>query len=198
MDGLRFDEHYIERRSIANGRTLVLRLVQPSDATLLLRGFERLSIESRYRRFFTPKKALSPVEVKYFTDCDGINHFAIGALVERADGSEEGVGVARFVRVPADPLAAEAALTIIDDCQHKGIGRMLLERLLAAAAERGLRELRFSVLAANGSMLDLLRRFERPTGRPLQSLPGGGVVEFTMPVQAPEEPRVQPAGAFVG
>jgi len=198
MHGLRFDEHYIERRSIPNGSTLVLRLVRPSDTALLLRGFERLSIESRYRRFFTPKKALSPVEVKYFTDCDGINHFAIGALVERADGSEEGVGVARFVRVPADPLAAEAALTVIDDCQHKGIGRMLLERLLAAAAERGLRELRFSVLAANGSMLDLLRRFEPPTGRRLQSQPGRGEVEFIMPVQAPKEPAVQRAEGSVG
>ena len=198
MDGVRFDEHYMERRSIPNGSTLVLRLVRPSDATLLLRGFERLSIESRYRRFFTPKKALSPAEVKYFTECDGINHFAIGALVERVDGSEEGVGIARFVRVAADPCAAEAALTIIDDCQHKGIGRLLLERLLAAAAERGLRELRFSVVAANGSMLDLLRRFEGPTGRSLQSQPGRGVVEFIMPVQAPEEPRVRPAGASVG
>jgi GNAT superfamily N-acetyltransferase len=193
MDRVRFDERYIERRPLPSGATLVLRLVRPSDSSLLVRGFERLSAESRYRRFFAYKKLLSPAEVKYFTDVDGINHFAIAAVIERADGSEEGVGVARFVRLPAEPLAAEAALTIIDDCQNHGIGGSLLERLLAAAAERSVRELRFSVLGINRPMLQLIGKLEGLTRRRLQSRIGNGVVELVMPVPRAEDPPQQSA-----
>jgi len=55
------------------------------------------------------------------------------------EGEEvSGVGMARFVRVPEDPEAAEIAITIVDAWQGLGIGRILLHRLLAAMSERGI------------------------------------------------------------
>jgi len=162
IKALRFGPRYIERKTLADGTRIALRVVRPSDSPLFADGFQRLSPESRYRRFLGPKNTLSPAELRYFSDCDGVSHFAIGAVVERADGSEEGVGVARFVRSPRTPLAAEAALTVVDARQHNGLGYLLARRLFSAAAERGIRELQFHVLSTNQPMLSLLRKLGQP------------------------------------
>ena len=49
-------------------------------APLLADGFARLSDRSRRLRFLSPKPALSPVELGYFTDVDHHDHEALGAL----------------------------------------------------------------------------------------------------------------------
>jgi acetyltransferase len=169
VQALRFGPQYIERKTLADGTRVALRVVRPSDSALLAEGFERLSAESRYRRFLGVKKILSPAELHYFSDCDGINHFGIGAVVERADGSEEGAGVARFVRFPGNRLAAEAALTVVDARQHNGLGSLLTRRLFSAAAELGIRELHFHVLSTNQPMLSLLRKLGPPVERRVDS-----------------------------
>jgi ribosomal protein S18 acetylase RimI-like enzyme len=130
----------------------------------------------------TYKKALSNDEILYFTHVDGMKHFAIGAVVERADGRQEGVGIARFVRLANDPLAAEAALTVVDDYQDNGLGQLLLERLFSAAAERGLRELHFIVLPSNGPMLALVRKLQSGTKQALVARFEGGTVKHVIAV----------------
>jgi GNAT superfamily N-acetyltransferase len=173
----------MERKALADGTYVTLRVVRPSDAALLVDGFERLSPESRYRRFLAPKNVLSPAEVSYFSNCDGINHFAIGAVVVRPDGSEEGAGVARFVRVPRNPLAAEAAVTVVDALQNNGLGYLLARRLVSAAAERGVCELQFHVLNTNRPMLCLVRKLGRVAERRVDSEFGGGVLNLAVQVR---------------
>jgi len=128
------------------------------------------------------KNELSDAEVRYFTHVDGTKHFAIGAVVERADGGEEGVGIARFVRLADDPLAAEAGLTVVDDYQDKGLGQLLLERLFSAAAERGLRELHFIVLPSNGRALALLHKLQSATKHAVVARFEGGTVKHVIAV----------------
>jgi RimJ/RimL family protein N-acetyltransferase len=149
MPPYHFDERYDERVSLDDGTRVHLRLIGPEDKALILEGFARLSPESRYRRFFAAKRALSPQELRYFTEFDGLNHLAIGAVRLRGDRSEEGLGVARFVRLPEDPKAAEAAVVVVDDYQNKGLGHILLLRLVAAARERGIERFRATTLADN-------------------------------------------------
>lgn len=171
----------VERHSSARGTPVALRLVQSHDAELLIRAFEQLSPESRYRRFFGHKNALSPDEVRQFTDCDGTNHFAIGAVIEGADGSEEGVGVARFIRLPHDPRTAEAAVTVVDAFQRRGIGSLLARRLLSAAAERGVDRLEFSVLSENQPMIVLLRKLALGANVRAETSLGGTAVKVVVP-----------------
>jgi len=174
----------VERHASAGGTPVALRLVQPGDGELLIRAFGRLSAESRYRRFFGHKNTLSPDEVRQFTDCDGIDHLAIGALVEGADGSEEGVGVARFFRLPHDSRTAEAAVTVIDTFQGRGIGGLLARRLLSAAAERGVDHLEFSVLSENQPMLVLLRRLALDANVRAEHRQSGTTVRVLVPTGA--------------
>ena len=75
------------------------------------------------RPVLTPKKELSPAELRSFTDVD---HEAFGAL-DHPRG--RGVGVARYIRDADDPQAAEVAVTIIDDRQGRGPGTELVAQL---------------------------------------------------------------------
>src|SRR5215813_10393760 len=141
----RFDADYREKVVLKGGTEVVLRLVRPDDKPLFVAGFARLSPESRYFRFFTGKDHLTDAELRYLTELDGENHLAIGAL--GPDG--QGAGVARFIRLAQEPEVAELAVTVVDSMQRKGLGRILSERLMAAARERGVKRLRAEILAEN-------------------------------------------------
>jgi hypothetical protein len=51
--------------------------------------------------------------------------------------------------LPDDPIVAEAAVAVIDEFQNRGLGRLLLVRLVAAARERGVERFRATTLAEN-------------------------------------------------
>jgi GNAT superfamily N-acetyltransferase len=153
---LHFDAGYHERLVLGDGSPVEVRLVRPEDRALFVEGFSRLSPESRYRRFMSSKRELSEAELTKLTELDGTLHFALGATQLDPVGREHGLGIARFVR-SADALdTAEPAIAVVDDAQHQGLGRALLERLVAAALERGVRRFRFEVLASNGPMRSLV------------------------------------------
>jgi GNAT superfamily N-acetyltransferase len=151
-----FDERYREAAVLKDGSRVTLRLVRPDDKELLRRGFERLSETSRYRRFLTAKSRLTDAELAYLTEVDGYDHFAIGASVTDAKGAEEGVAIARFIRSATDPKAAEVAVAVVDDWQGKGLGTLLLLRLVAAARERGIERFAGQALASNQQLRDVL------------------------------------------
>ena len=139
---------------LRDGSAVLIRPVRPVDAPLLADGFARLSARSRQLRFLTPKKELSPAELRYFTDVDHHDHEALGAL-NHADG--RGVGIARYVRDADDPQAAEIAVTIMDDWQGRGLGTELVAQLSERARSEGIRRFTALVAADNPAMAGLLR-----------------------------------------
>ncbi len=156
-----FTTDYVERAILHDGSAVRLRLVCPEDKALLRREFERWSPESRYARFLAPKQQLTDEELRYLCDVDQETHFAIGAVAEAGDGSGEpvGLGIARFIRLPTQPLepvTAEPAIAVADAAHRKGLGRLLLMRLSAAAAERDIERFRCEVLVENLSMQALI------------------------------------------
>ncbi len=147
-----------QEHALADGRQVVLRHVRPGDAAELQRAFERLSPESRYRRFFGGLMHLTEPMLRYLTDVDGRDHVAIVATIESPDlKTERGLGVARFVRMKDEPTVAEAAVTVVDDAQRKGLGRLLATTLAEAARERGVRTFRADVLAENEPMRAIMQ-----------------------------------------
>jgi RimJ/RimL family protein N-acetyltransferase len=144
---------------LASELPIRFRAITPSDKHKLAEGFARLSAESRYRRFFSAKSVLTAAELQFFTEPDGINHVAIAALEIDTSGEEdEFVGIGRFLRTPEDPDVAEISLVVVDARQGMGIGRILLERLITAAAERDVRRIRCHLLTDNERMRKLIRR----------------------------------------
>jgi EmrB/QacA subfamily drug resistance transporter len=163
---------------LRDGSAVLIRQVHSADAPLLADGFARLSARSRQMRFLTRKQELSPAELRYFTGVDHHDHEALGALAH-ADG--RGVGIARYVRDPSDPQAAEIAVTIVDDWQGRGLGTELLSQLSDRARQEGIRRFTALVAAGNTSMAGLLRNISAKLVRY-----GPGTVEYEIAL-APEE-----------
>jgi len=141
---------------LSDGSRVWLRPLRPQDRELIRIGFERLSPESRYQRFFVAKAALLPEELRYLSQVDQIDHLAIIAVL-RAHGREEAVGLARAVRLSDEPETFEVAVTVVDPLQGRGLGRRLVWDLLAAAEEQGARRVRFTTLPWNRKMRALIR-----------------------------------------
>jgi GNAT superfamily N-acetyltransferase len=180
---MHFDADYREQVTLRDGRVVVLRLVRPEDKELLRSGFERWSPESRYRRFFSVKTELSDDELRYLTELDGVRHFALGAVTAAGD---DGLGIARYICLADEPGVAEAAIAVADHAQGVGLGSLLFQRLVAAAAERGVERFRCEMLAANASMAELVRSLAPTVSIEIAS--GVMRMEFTLPNVGPTHP----------
>ena len=190
----RFDDSYDETVTLSDGQKVHLRLMRPSDKELLSAGFERLSPDSRYARFMAPKARLSERELRYLTEVDGVDHFAMGAVRRHLVSPDEGVGSARFVRVAGEPDTAEPAVTVIDSFQGKGLGSILLQRLIEAAWERDIRWFRSELLAENKASK---RMMEALSPEVQFRASGDGALVATIPVPEPDRTPTEP-GFFAG
>lgn len=161
--------------TLRDGSRATVRQIRSDDADLLRAGFERLSEDSRYRRFLSAMSELSDPLVRYLTQVDHHDHEALVAVAD--DGA--GLGVARYVRWPHDPEAAEVAVTVADDCQGRGVGTALLGLLVARARAEGIQRFTALMLATNREMLELLE--DLGPVRILTRSKGTVEVELTLP-----------------
>jgi len=140
-----------------DGRRLLLRPVRPEDEPAFRRGFAKLSPESIRLRFFAPLRELSHGMAARLTQIDYDREMA---LVLADPGPAPSAEIYGVVRISADPDGeqAEFAVTVRDDMAGRGLGEMLLRRIIAYARGRGIRLIFGDVLAENAPMLDLCRR----------------------------------------
>ncbi len=158
MAELHFHKGYHERVVIDDSLSIDLRPIAAHDKDNLRAGLARMSPESRYLRFFTDKGELSDKELEYLTEVDGWDHFALVASVGATpDAAPQGVGVARFIRLSHEPSVAEPAIVVLDEYGGRGIGRLMMSRLVAAARERGVQSFRSEFLASNDAVRELLK-----------------------------------------
>jgi acetyltransferase len=182
---------------LRDGRRVQIARLTPDDAQLLADAFERLSEESRRLRFLTPKPSLSPAELRYLTEVDGHHHEALSA-VDPATG--RGVAIARFVRDPDNPDRAEVAITVADEWQGGGLGKIMLARLVDRAREEGVQSFTALVSTDNRGMQALLRRTDSDAR--IRKI-GNGVAEYELDLapkglgrQLEEALRAAAAGHF--
>jgi GNAT superfamily N-acetyltransferase len=141
---------------LRDGTPVLIRPIAPEDKERLQRGFRRLSHESRLRRFASPLCELSGQQLRYLTEIDHESHMAWMA-VDPLSEDKPALGVARYVRLPEDPLVAEAAVAVSDELQGRGLGTLLLGMLGMSAASNGIRTFRAYVQTENRPMLEILR-----------------------------------------
>ena len=190
----RYDDSYDETVELSDGQRIQLRPMRASDKQMLLDGFEQLSPDSRYARFMAPKSTLTDRELRYLTEVDGIDHFAIGAIRRHLVSKPEGVGSARFVRLSDQPDTAEPAVTVLDRFHGKGLGSIMLQRLIEAAWERDVRWFCTELLADNTASK---RMIESLSPDVTFRHAGDGAIIATLPVPEPDQTPTAP-GFFVG
>lgn len=137
---------------LTDGTEITLREIRADDKALLVEGHARLSERSRLTRFLAAKPKLTASDLRYLTEVDGVNHYAVVAL-------DRGhiVGVARWVRLVGEPEVAEAAVVVGDDLQGRGLGKALARNLADAARERGIRRITASIMSDNPPAEALMR-----------------------------------------
>lgn len=177
------------RTRLKNGTRVRLRLIGPADRANLLAGFQRLSPQSRYWRFFSPMPKLPEKTLQLLLQTDGWDHLAVGAEKDGRAGRADRaiVGVARYFRVNDQPDTAEVAVAVVDELQGLGLGRVLLLALVDAARERKIEKFRAQVLPGNERMRSLLRE----AGVHGVSAPGQGYVAYEFPLPKAERYEVE-------
>jgi RimJ/RimL family protein N-acetyltransferase len=138
--------------ALADGARARVGPAGPEHAEGLRALHRRMRPESRYLRWFSPRRELRPEDVVRFSHPDGSRHAGMVCLV---DGLL--VGHASFDRSEDSPDEAEVAFEV-DDAHHgRGIATLLLEALADHAASRGLRVFVAHVIPDNARMLRVLR-----------------------------------------
>ena len=138
---------------LREGQRIGIRPIDSGDKELLSRAFERLSPETRYRRFFAPLRRLTEQDLRYLTEVDHRDHEALVAF-QPEDG--ELIGVARYVR-SEEPTEAEVAVVVGDPWQGRGVATALLDRLVVRARETGIDHFVALVLSENQDAIELFR-----------------------------------------
>src|SRR5256885_5149005 len=104
--------------TLPGGTCVRVRPIAPEDKPLLVEGLRRLSPESAFRRFMSPKVSFSEAELRYLTEVDQHDHIALVAV--DADDAAQLIAVARCVRVAPD--TADIAVVVGDPWQGLGLG----------------------------------------------------------------------------
>jgi GNAT superfamily N-acetyltransferase len=171
-----------QRVTTSGGVELSIRQVRPDDKRLIAEGIERLSPESRYRRFFRPLDRLSERDLVYLTEIDHTDHEALAAIDPE---SGDLVGVARYVR-GAEPHLAEVSVAVGDPWQHRGVATALLERLVERAREAQITHFVALVLDENVEAIKLFEHLVPGHARPRRSASG----HLELLIELPEPGRL--------
>jgi acetyltransferase len=165
------------------GEALTLRPVRPEDEPAHRRFVEQLSPDDLRFRFFNARRELAHSELARLTQIDYAREMAFIAVRPGADGTSETLGVARAA-VDPDNLEAEFAVVVRSDLQGRGLGRLLMDKLIAYQAAQGTQRLVGLVLRDNVAMRAFMQRlgFEAEGGDsdaarlvlPLQGKPVSG------------------------
>lgn len=164
---------------LSPGVEVLIRPIRPTDKVLLAEGFERLSRQARFQRFFAPVVRLTETDLAYLTEVDHHRHEALVAV-----DPDEGdlVGVARYVRTsPYRDREAEVAIVIGDPWRGKGLGKALLSRLATRAREEGITHFLAVILADNTKATDLFENFAPKRTHVSSGEPGQVEVRIDLP-----------------
>jgi RimJ/RimL family protein N-acetyltransferase len=150
--------------SVGEGLRVRLRLARPSDAPRVRAFLERLSPETRQRRFLVAMPGVGEVLVRHFTFYDPRERLVVVAAAPIGPG-EELVGLADVALLSTG--LAEIGIVVDDSRQGHGIGSLMSDALASLALRRGATHLKAELLADNAPMLKLMQRLG-PTVRTVE------------------------------
>ena len=149
-----YPQHLEAVEQLRDGTALRMRPMRPEDEPLLHDLAAHMSQDDLRLRFFTPVRGLTHAVAARFSQLDYDRELAL--LAER-DGTA--LGVAHFFADPGNQRA-EYAIAVRSDWQGRGVGYMLMTRLIDIARQRGVGEFVGEVLRENEPMLQMCRELD--------------------------------------
>ena len=144
----------LEERTSWEGREIVVRPIRPDDEAQHRAFIEKLTPEDVRLRAFQYRRELSRAELARLTQVDYEREMAFVATASGADGAPETLGVVRAITDP-DNAEAEFAIIVRSDLQRRGLGHLLLDKVVRYTRGRGTPRLVGLVLPENRKMLEL-------------------------------------------
>jgi len=132
--------------------TVVLRPIRPEDEARHLEFLSRLDPADIRMRVFYSRRSIERSELARLTQIDYEREMAFVATAPGPTGEEETLGVARAVTDP-DNIGAEFGIVVRSDLKGSGLGRLLMDELVAYLRQRGTQQLNATVLRENTRML---------------------------------------------
>jgi len=169
--------------TLADGARLAVRPIRPEDAALERDFVAGLSDTSRRLRFRGTLRELSPGQLARFTQIDYDREMAL-VVIDMAAQHEVEVAVARYIANP-DGSSCEFAIVVADAWQCRGLGRLLLARLVEIARQRGYSQMVGQVMTENAPMLQMCRNLGGVVTR-IPEDPGSRQVAFMLERSAAE------------
>jgi acetyltransferase len=157
-----YPTQYVSREELRAGTPVTTRPIRPEDEPLMVKFHETLSEESVYMRYFhmmnlDQRTAHDRLMRICFIDYD--REMALVAEHTNPDtGEREIMGVSRLSRRGAAPDEAEFSVLVSDRFQRRGIGTLLVTRILEVGRAEGLKRITAEILFDNRPMQSILRK----------------------------------------
>ena len=135
---------------------ILLRPIRPEDGPQHIEFFNSLDPEDVRMRMFVRMRELSHAQLARMTQIDYNREMAFIATRKGEDGAPETLGVARVIFDP-DNVSAEFAISVRSDLKGKGMGRILMNKLISYCRERGTQEIVGETLTYNRPLLTLVK-----------------------------------------
>jgi acetyltransferase len=145
----------LEERVNLAGREILLRPIRPEDEPAHARFLASVAPADLHLRFFHAVRSFSHSELARFTQIDYDREMAIIAT-SGGVGAAETLGVVRAISDP-DGTTAEFAILVRSDIAGRGLGRLLMEKIIGYCRSRGISRITGDVLASNARMLSFAR-----------------------------------------
>lgn len=152
-------EELAESWQVIHGYSISVRPLRRTDLDIESAFVQGLSRETRYNRLLGGAINISRSYIEQLITIDDSRDMALAAVV-MMESAEVLIGVARYVKDEGaghNPDRCEFAIVIADAWQGRGIGRLLMTKLIDVARGRGIREMFGEILATNHGMLMLVK-----------------------------------------
>ena len=141
------------------GQPLCLRPIRPEDEPQHRAFVDSLEPQHLRLRFFNARRELPRSELARLAQIDYAREMAFIAVRQDADGTSETLGEVRAVCDP-DNIDAELAILVRSTMQDRGLGQLLMRKMIRYLSAHGTRRIVADVLREN----DAMRRLARANG----------------------------------
>ena len=147
---------HLEETLMINGEQVTVRPVKPVDERRIQEHFYNLDKNDVTARFFHEKTSFLKEEVEDVSQIDYVKDLTVVAIVGEF-GFGRVVGIGEYLIDPATNVA-EVAFSISKEYQKKGMGKILIKKLAAAARENDIAGLVAYTSPGNRGMVKLFNQ----------------------------------------
>ncbi|MGC8966343.1 MAG: bifunctional acetate--CoA ligase family protein/GNAT family N-acetyltransferase [Caldimicrobium sp.] len=151
-----YPNYLVSEEILKDGTKVIIRPIKPEDEPLLMELFKNLSEKSVLLRFQQPNRPLSKSDLIRFCHIDYDQEMTLVVLIKE-NNNQKIIGAAHLMKTYEDK--AELSIEIIDQYHGKGLGTLLVGKLLDFAKNYGYKKIWMEIKKENFPMIKLALKY---------------------------------------